>query len=141
VDDQVFEAAQAIRRTILAMEQWRSSTGPEHGLGQTDVLAIGYLVYGRGQTPAELSAKLSVASSTVTEMVDRLERIGLAERMRNPNDRRSIIVVPTEDALKIVHGAFEYLAGAVAEAMYGTTEYEWNIVTEFLRKLSHRLQQ
>lgn len=41
-------------------------------------------------TMGELSSKMFLAYSTTTDLVDRLERHGLVERLRDPMDRRVV---------------------------------------------------
>ncbi len=49
-----------------------------------------------GVSAQELSSKLALGASTLTGILDRLERKGLIKRQINMNDRRSIIVSLTE---------------------------------------------
>jgi DNA-binding MarR family transcriptional regulator len=44
---------------------------------------------------AELAARLEVVPRSATSMVDSLEAEGLATRVQDPNDRRSVLVTPT----------------------------------------------
>lgn len=67
----------------------------EHGLhpGQDALLLL--LWDSPGLRQAELARRLAVEPPTVTRMVRRLERSGLIERRRDPDDARSVRVHPT----------------------------------------------
>lgn len=51
----------------------------------------------RPLTPSEISARMIVPSATMTATLDNLERRGWIERRPNPDDRRSTLVVVTEE--------------------------------------------
>lgn len=53
-----------------------------------------------GMSIRRLSDLLQVHSTSVTSAVDGLEAQGLARRTRNPQDRRSVLVVRTPDGVK-----------------------------------------
>jgi DNA-binding MarR family transcriptional regulator len=55
--------------------------------------------------PSEISESLLVSSGTLTNRLDRLEAKGLIERVRNPDDRRSVHVALTESARRLVDEA------------------------------------
>lgn len=73
-------------------------------------------------TMGDLSARLGVAGSTVTDLVDRMERVGLVERVRDEADRRVIRVRITEGGKSVLNRVKErrraYL-GLVLGAMTG----------------------
>jgi DNA-binding MarR family transcriptional regulator len=48
-----------------------------------------------------LADKLGLATSTVTRLVDRLERIGLATREVSPSDRRAVSVTLTSTGRRV----------------------------------------
>jgi DNA-binding MarR family transcriptional regulator len=60
---------------------------------------------GGGLSLKELSARLGLAHSTVSGIVDRLERRGLVRREPDARDRRSTTVVPSESVRAYVKGA------------------------------------
>jgi DNA-binding MarR family transcriptional regulator len=47
-------------------------------------------------TPTQLYEATMVSSGGMTNRIDRLEKAGLVERRKNPNDRRGVIVALTE---------------------------------------------
>jgi len=70
-------------------------------LPQFDVLAQLYR-RDEGMTPGELTRELLVTAGNVTGIVDRLVRLGLAERRPVPHDRRAVRVRLTARGQKLM---------------------------------------
>jgi MarR family transcriptional regulator, organic hydroperoxide resistance regulator len=66
------------------------------GLTHGEVNALAQLEPGAPRTVAELQGATGQRASTLTGVLDRLERRGLVERRLNPRDRRSFTVGLTE---------------------------------------------
>jgi MarR family transcriptional regulator, organic hydroperoxide resistance regulator len=66
------------------------------GLSHGEVNALAQLEPGAVRTIAELQAATGQRASTLTGVLDRLERRGLVERRLNPRDRRSFTVALTD---------------------------------------------
>ena len=49
-----------------------------------------------------LTNRMQVSATTVTQVIDDLERLGLVERRRNPTDRRSYTVTMTPEGAKLL---------------------------------------
>ncbi|MBI3932947.1 MAG: MarR family transcriptional regulator [Acidobacteria bacterium] len=73
-------------------------------LPQFDVMAQLYREDG-GMTPGELTRALLVTAGNVTGIVDRLARLGLAERRPVPEDRRAIRVRLTQRGRQLMQRA------------------------------------
>ncbi|MDN4613939.1 MarR family transcriptional regulator [Leifsonia sp. F6_8S_P_1B] len=75
-------------------------------MSENDISAMRYLLRaqenGRTVGPKELAEYLGIQSSSVTALLDRLERGGHIRREASPFDRRALIVVPVvpEDQLQ-----------------------------------------
>ena len=52
--------------------------------------ALQFLIHGDQQTISELSNNMFLACSTVTDLIDRMERTGLVERQKDIQDRRIV---------------------------------------------------
>jgi MarR family transcriptional regulator, organic hydroperoxide resistance regulator len=66
------------------------------GLTHGEVNALAALEAGSGCTVADLQKATGQRASTLTGVLDRLERRGLVERRPNPRDRRSFMVHLTD---------------------------------------------
>ena len=53
-----------------------------------------------GENPKSLTAKLDLESSSMTGLLDRLEKKGLVERRRDPADRRGILIFLTPTGIQ-----------------------------------------
>jgi len=69
--------------------------GEQHRLHPTDVQALGLLMLADAEgiplTAGTLGARLGQTSGATTFVMDRLQRAGLLERSRDPNDQRRIM--------------------------------------------------
>ncbi|MET9828205.1 MarR family transcriptional regulator [Streptomyces sp. NPDC006385] len=69
----------------------------ESGLRLRHYAVLRFLATTEGALQRELSARLGYDPSAIVGLVDDLEKLGFAERRPAPDDRRSRIVVLTED--------------------------------------------
>ena len=91
-DDAIATAASALRAVILAGEHYRQVVATHLGLDVTQTQALSYL-YSQGDLgQVELGGLLGYNTSSITALVDRLERTGIACRVKHPTDRRRSIV-------------------------------------------------
>jgi DNA-binding MarR family transcriptional regulator len=95
------------------------------GLNITDHKCAGILC-GTGPIPAgELAQRTGLTTGAITGVIDRLEKAGFARRVKDPNDRRRVIVEPFPDRIeREVAPLFESMARAMAElcAQYSTKQ-------------------
>ncbi|MGD0882966.1 MAG: MarR family transcriptional regulator [Acidimicrobiales bacterium] len=86
-----------------------------------------------GMPVGSVADGLLTRAADVTRLIDRLEAAGLVERMRNPDDRRGVLVRATTEA----HRVF----GSVTSAMQTYHGRQWSALTrneldEFRRLLT-----
>ena len=102
-----------LRRIILAGEHYRQVFSEAIGLGTTESQALSYLAVHGSSGQSELARDLGLTSSALTALVDRLERQGVAERVRHPRDRRRTIVSLTERGTVIISESHRWLAATL----------------------------
>jgi DNA-binding MarR family transcriptional regulator len=113
-DDAMHDAVTNLRSLVVAVERYRTAVAGSAGVGTTESQAISYLVTHGDRGQSELARDLGLTSSAATALVDRLERHGVAERVRHPSDRRRMIIRLT------THG--EVLAERGHEPLYASLE-------------------
>ncbi|MGW0808885.1 MarR family winged helix-turn-helix transcriptional regulator [Nonomuraea sp. NPDC002799] len=71
------------------------------GINRTDLRSLGRLSVRGPLTASELAEAAGLTGGAMTTVIDRLERSGLAQRERDPADRRRVLVRPTEHAQRL----------------------------------------
>lgn len=123
----------------------RRSTRDSMGMGETDILALRYLLRaqasGRTVVPKDLSQFLGITSASTTSLIDRLVASGHVRREAHPTDRRSVVVVPTVESdkeVRVTLGAMHRRMMAVAE---GLSAEEARVVVDFLQRMTQALEE
>jgi DNA-binding MarR family transcriptional regulator len=80
---------QTLRRPVEAEFARGHLTGPQQ-------LVMEVLVRSQGLSLKDLSKQVSLSHSTVSGIVDRLEKRGLLKRRADPNDRRLTVITPSK---------------------------------------------
>ena len=65
-------------------------------------VALQWLMEGGDMTIGELSTKMYLACSTTTDLVDRMEKNELVQRVKDPNDRRVVRIHLLEEGARII---------------------------------------
>ena len=115
----VFTAQQKLRNYLkneLAKEGIRITT-PQGG-----ILAL--LKQNNGRTMTELSQLLSIDNSTITGLIDRLEKAGFAKRNSNPDDRRVSQIFITPQGVDEVNRSFSVFKRVNEEVKSGFSSEE-----------------
>ncbi len=84
---------------------------------------------------ADIESAFSMTNPTVTGLIHNLEKNGLVERVANPEDKRSKLLVLTEYA-ESKRGEFIALADSIEKEMTdGLSETEVEVLSELLMKV------
>lgn len=67
------------------------------GINQTDLHCLNAIENAGGLTAGQLAAAVGVTTGAVTGVVDRLERVGFARRVADPEDRRRVKIEVTPE--------------------------------------------
>jgi MarR family transcriptional regulator, organic hydroperoxide resistance regulator len=114
-----------------ALEGLHVHVGQEH--------VVYRLAIEQGITQAQLAEALCVDASTVTKMLQRLERDGVVERRADPEDARVQRVYLTPNGTRLVQPVVDIWRGAEARLMAGMTEAEWVLARRLLLQMLSNL--
>jgi DNA-binding MarR family transcriptional regulator len=110
-------------------------TGPQRMVMQV-------LVQSEGLSLKELSARVSLAHSTVSGIVDRLQARGMVVRRRDETDGRATVIAPSAAVRDFLTNRMPELAiSPLTEALRGASDSEQATVLRGLRKLRALIEQ
>jgi DNA-binding MarR family transcriptional regulator len=103
------------------------------GISATDYLAMKHVMTVETLIgPVELSRLLGMTSGSATALVDRLQRSGHLKRTQHPQDRRRLLLAPTEHARSQILTELEPLGEGIAQLSQGFTQSEREAIQRFL---------
>ncbi|MBT8361091.1 MAG: MarR family transcriptional regulator [Desulfobacterales bacterium] len=79
------------------ISSWEHSIVKGSGLSPTQMHTVEVIGHNQNMKMKELAERLGVTTGTLTVGVDKLEKIGLVERKPHKKDRRSWLIVLTEE--------------------------------------------
>lgn len=111
------------------------------GLNPTE-FAVLELIYSKGDQPIQkIGVKVLIASSSITYVVDKLEKKNLLVRKPCPNDRRVTYVSITEAGTNLMDDVFPKHKQAINEICAGLDGKEKIVMIEQLKKLGYYAQE
>lgn len=135
IDRDLREVRQILRQPVEAEIERGGLTGPQQS-------AMHVLVNSNGMSLKDLSRKLALAHSTVSGIVDRLERQGLVERQPDKLDRRLTKLIVSDEVRKYLKDTWPLLeVHPLAEALTAATKPERQIIVEGVRALRRVLDR
>lgn len=95
---------------------------------------------GDGLTISQLSTQTSLANTTLTSMLDRMEQSGLIQREPSPSDRRALLIRLTDKA-RALREDYDRISQRMNEMYYlGFTEAEIRQFESYLQRVLDNLQ-
>lgn len=135
----------ALRSFRVAEFATRRSASDSVGMGETDLLALRFLLRAQAEGeqvgPKDLSRVLSITTASTTSLIDRLVASGNARREPHPTDKRSLVIVPTvatDSEVRTAFGGIHHRMMAVVDAL---SAEEAHAVIKFLRGMTGALQE
>lgn len=79
------------------MSSWEHSIVKDSGLSPAQIHTVEIVGHNQNMRMKELAERLGVTTGTLTVGIDKLEKLGLVERRPHEKDRRSWLIVLTEN--------------------------------------------
>ncbi len=110
----------------------------EAGIGQVKPAYLGVLISLWEEDllrPNELGKRAGLEPSTMTGLLDRMERDGLVERSPDPEDRRAIRIQLTQDGIAAKTPAFDTVSRIMETVFSGIPETDIETANAVLRQV------
>jgi DNA-binding MarR family transcriptional regulator len=135
VDQHLSVIRQRLREPLETEFARGGLTGPQRMVMQA-------LVQSEGLSLKQLSAQVSLAHSTVSGIVDRLQARGMVVRSRDEADGRATVIAPSAPVRDFLANRMPELAiSPLTEALRGASDSEQATVLRGLRKLRALIEQ
>jgi DNA-binding MarR family transcriptional regulator len=121
---------------------FHSRLAEQMGVSATDYKCLDIVMRVDWQLTAGQIAKMSgLSTGAVTGVIDRLEKRGFVRRVRDPHDRRKVLVeVTTVDEAKCDQ-LFAHLATGMADVLSHFSPRERQVIERYQRELLDRLRR
>ncbi|MEV0336502.1 MarR family transcriptional regulator [Nocardia sp. NPDC050717] len=131
-DVDLTEILVGIRLLQQSFDAFDEAAAARLALNRTDLRCLDVVLGAGPQSAGQLSAALKLSPAATTTVIDRLERVGLVARTRDPGNRRRVLVEATDEARAAEAEIFTPVgqAGAEALARYGPAELA--VINDFL---------
>ena len=132
-----WEILDGMRRTIASAVLFSHHVAEKVGLGPSDSQFLMLLEMHGPMTPGQLSERSGLSTGTVTGVIDRLEKLNLVRRDRDPGDRRKVIVSRNEAEVQRQMGeAYGEKGEGLMQALSTFNQKELAAIDRFLKLLN-----
>jgi DNA-binding MarR family transcriptional regulator len=129
-----------LRSVAVDLDLQAAAFATEQGLHPTDLRALIAMLDAEradeSTTPGRLGARLHLNSPATTAVIDRLERLGFLTRERDPNDRRRVLLIVSDEAKTLGWSFFGPLITRVLAAIDGFDEADLDAYERVLRAIA-----
>lgn len=123
-----------LNRAVESLRKQVTNDVKRYGLNLTE-FAVLELLYHKGEQPIQIiGKKVLLASSSITYVIDKLEKKQLIERMACASDRRVIYTKLTEEGTKLIEEIFPQHRSHIATIFDSLTIEEKQLAIELLKK-------
>ena len=126
------EVLSTIRKIIHASDLYSSQIRRSCGLTYPQLLLLRSIQANPGMPISKISREISLSQATVTTVLDRLEKEGLARRARSDTDRRKVFVELTDRGEEVLRTAPTALQGHFIEEFESLKKHEQSAILSAL---------
>jgi DNA-binding MarR family transcriptional regulator len=127
------EIGAAMRAMQTQTDNFDQAVADLAGLNRTDMRCLDLVDQAGGMTAGELARAANLTTGAVTAVVDRLERAGLASRVRDPEDRRKVRIEASPHNAELAEPVYGPLVQESFVEMERYSEAELELIRDFLR--------
>jgi DNA-binding MarR family transcriptional regulator len=134
-DVEIFETMQSLRRIFKALQNFSHEVSTKFGITGPQLWVL-KTIYQNGSLPlGELSKKMYMHPSTITGVVDRLEKKGYVSRDRDQVDRRVVKVQLTLKGKRLVRRAPNPVQGKMLHGLRKLGKGKLDLIFESVQTL------
>lgn len=140
-DELLAELGFAGRVLSTATVMFHTALAAKAELSVTEEKALDLLDRFGPLTAGELGRRSGLAPSSVTGLIDRLERKGFARRSRHSEDRRSVVIELVRERLDGMGHYFDDFLGLLDELYAGYSDEQLETILHYLTEAARRQRE
>jgi DNA-binding MarR family transcriptional regulator len=140
-EDLVEAVINASRESSTTAVFFHTSIAERVGLGATETKTLFLLSRFGPLTAGEIAHHTGLTTPSVTSLLDRLESKGFVRRVRDPHDRRRVIVERNEERLAELNGLFNSLQETFRELLESYSDEQLATIADFLTRAVQRSEE
>lgn len=130
----------ALRQIIRAVDLHSRRLNEAHGLTGPQLAVLSEIDKSGPIAPSALARSVHLSHATVTGILQRLERRGLAHRAPCPSDRRSVLISVTEDGHALLTAAPSMLQDRFRSSLSRLEEWERLQILATLQRVARLME-
>ncbi|HUL02982.1 MAG TPA: MarR family winged helix-turn-helix transcriptional regulator [Gemmatimonadales bacterium] len=134
------QIVQGLRRIVKALQTYSQDVRSTYGLTGPQLWALKTLQHNGAMTVGRLAAALAVHQSSISILLDRLEKRGLVRRVRGRPDRRVVQVALTTRGATMASEAPEAAQGRLLHALDVMSAHERHRIRRAVDRLAAAME-
>jgi len=131
----ISEIMQSLRRIFKAVQDYSHEVSEKFGITGPQLWALKTIFQNESLSLSDLSERMYLHPSTITGVIDRLEKKGYVIRNRDKVDRRVIYVQLTAEGKRLVKRAPSPAQGKMIYGLKNLKKGELNLIYDSVQKL------
>lgn len=138
---QLFNAHRSMRALHAANEALTDATADLLGINKTDHRCLDIIQRHRQISAGQLAEAAHLSSGAITTAIDRLERVGLVNRVQDPTDRRRILLEIGPAGATIGWQVFEPIVNASLAFFDAYSDEELALLSTFMERCAEHIRE
>lgn len=125
----------SLRKIIQAIDIHSRDLNRKYGLTGPQLLLLQEIASHEGITVTRLAEHISLRQTTVTDIINRLERKELVEKQRDQHDKRRVMILLTEKCRRLLENAPSPLQDIFVERFAKLNDWEKLMILTAMRRV------
>jgi DNA-binding MarR family transcriptional regulator len=130
----------ASREYSTAAVLFHNAVARRFGLSVSDLKTLDILQRRGALTAGEIAVHTSLATASVTSLIDRLQKKALVRRVRDPEDRRRVVVKLTPKLEETIAPLFKSLNRRMLTRFKGYSDGDVALIRDFLTETADEMR-
>ena len=130
------EIMASVLRFIAGVVVHNTAVAQRVGMAASDLQFVSLLNLNGPLTPGSLAELTGLSTGTVTGVIDRLEKAGFVERLRDTADRRKVLVTPVPEGMAKLAAEYTVHGEHMMSVLASRSAEELQVIAQFLANLN-----